>query len=253
MGYADTRFDDFFELVRKRRTVRKFRPDPVPDEYIEKIVEAARWAQSGANAQPWEFVIVRDRDTRARIVELQMGHRQRAWDFERTRVPELRHNVHPGAPSVLPNFKDAPVYIIVCGDPRTTQASVLITQFLNNEGGPQAHFLKNMANATQILHLAAAALGLGSQWVSVNTITEAYLKRLLTLPDELAIHTIVPVGWPAYEPPPSWRRDLKQIIHYEKYDRAKYRSGEDIYQFLLTLREKTKPAYRPIFDTSQPK
>ena len=137
---------DFFEVVRKRRSIRRFKSDPVPDEYIEKMIEAARWAQSGANAQPWEFIVVKE-------------HRRQAWDIEKTRVEELRHNGLREPPTKPPSYKDAPVFIVVCGDPRTVQASVLITHFLPNEGGPMAHFLKNMANATQILHLAAAALG----------------------------------------------------------------------------------------------
>ena len=52
--------DDFLELVRKRRSIRKFKPDPVPDELVEKILEAGRWAMSGSNAQPWEFIVVED-------------------------------------------------------------------------------------------------------------------------------------------------------------------------------------------------
>ena len=100
-----------------------------------------------------------------------------------------------------------------------------------------------MANATQILTLAAAALGLGSQWVSVNCTIEPRLKDLLDMPVELAIHTIVPVGYPAYTPAPAYRRELKEILHWEKYDRSKYRSGDDIFNFILNLRKRTIPAY----------
>ena len=235
--------DDFFKLVRKRRCIRRFKPDPVPDEYIEKVIEAARWAQSGANAQPWEFIVVKNKETKDKIVDCYVAHLKQAWDIEKTRIKELRHNELAWAPSGIPSFKEAPVFIVLCGDPRTVQATVLITHFLPNEGGPMAHFLKNMANATQILHLAVATLGLGSQWVSVNTTTEARLKVLLDVPEELTIPTIVPIGYPAYEPPPPYRRDLKEIIHFEKYDRSKYRSGDDIYNFLLTLRQKTRPSY----------
>lgn len=234
---------DFFEVVRKRRSVRRFKPDPVPDEYIEKMIEAARWAQSGANAQPWEFIIVKDRATKDKIVECFQVLRQRSWDIEKTRVDELRHNGVREAPTKPPSFGDAPVFIVVCGDPRTVQSSVLITHFLPNEGGPMAHFLKNMGNTTQILNLAAAALGLGAAWISVNVSIEGRLKALLNVPEEIAIHTIVPVGYPDYEPPAPYRRNLKEIIHYEKYDSAKYRSGDDIYNFLVLLRQKTRPAY----------
>ncbi len=237
----------FLELIRKRRSVRKFKPDPVPDEAIEEMIEAARWAMSGANAQPWEFIVVKDRETKDKIVQFYMDHRKQSWDIEKTRIKELRHNSVTEAPSGPPNFKDAPVFIVLCGDPRTTQASVLVTHFLLNEGGPMAHFLKNMANAAQMLHLAAAALGLGAQWVSVNYTMEARMKALLDIPDELTIHTIIPVGYPAYQPAPPYRRELKEIIHFEKYDRSKYRSGDDIYNFLLTLRRKTRPGYLPAY------
>ena len=62
--------DGFLELARKRRNIRRFKPDLIPDECIEKILEAARWAQSGANAQPWEFIVVKDKDTKDKIADL---------------------------------------------------------------------------------------------------------------------------------------------------------------------------------------
>ncbi len=133
--------------------------------------------------------------------------------------------------------------IMVCGDPRTVQATVLITHFLKNEGGPNAHFLKNIANATQFLNLASTACGLSSQWISINEVTEAPLKRLLDVPEEIAIHTMVPIGYPAYEPAIPYRRERKEIMHFEKYERSKFRTDEDIYEFLLALRQKTRPAY----------
>ena len=237
--------DEFLELVRNRRNIRRFRPDPVPDECIEKILEAARWAQSGANAQPWEFIVVKDEETRHKIADIYTEQQKQTWDIEKTRIRELRHRAHiDGPPASPPGFKDAPVFIIICADPRPVQATVLITHFLHNEGGPDAHFLKNMANTTQILTIAVSAFGLSSQWVSVNQVTETPLKALLGVPGEIAIHTIVPVGYPAYKPPPPYRRELKEIVHFEKYDRSKFRTGDDIYEFLLALRQKTEPAYK---------
>ncbi len=248
---TDMQGDEFLKLVRKRRNIRRFKPDPVPEECIEKILEAARWAQSGANAQPWEFIVVKDKKTRHKIADIYTEQQKQTWDIEKTRIRELRHRAHiDGPPASPPGFKDAPVLIIICADPRTVQATVLITHFLHNEGGPDAHFLKNMANATQILTIAASAFGLVSQWVSVNQVTEAPLKVLLDVPEEIAIHTIVPVGYPAYKPPPPYRRKLKEIMHFEKYDRSKFRTSEDIYEFLLALRRKTEPAY-VIKDKSQ--
>ncbi len=236
--------DEFLELARKRRSIRRFKPTPIPDEYVEKIIEAARWAMSGANAQPWEFIVVKDKAVKHKIVDLYAESQQRTWDIEKTRIKELRHLAFvDGPPTDSSGFEDAPVFIVVCGDPRTVQATVLITHFLPNEGGQAAHFLKNMANATMMLHLAAAALGLGSRWVSINCTMETPLKALLGVPEELTIPTVVPVGYPAYEPAPSYRRALKEIVHFERYDQSRFRTGEDIFQFLLELRRRTKPAY----------
>ncbi|MDP2720086.1 MAG: nitroreductase family protein, partial [Dehalococcoidia bacterium] len=63
-------FDEFLTLVRKRRSIRRFKKDPVPDELITKIIDVARWSMSGANAQPWEFVVVKNKRTIKKIAEL---------------------------------------------------------------------------------------------------------------------------------------------------------------------------------------
>jgi hypothetical protein len=80
-------------------------------------------------------------------------------------VEELRHPAYCGDRRGIPvgTFLEAPVFIVICADPRAVQATILEAQYLPAEGGPYAHVLKNMANATQILTLAIAACGLGSQ------------------------------------------------------------------------------------------
>ncbi len=234
--------DGFLELLRKRRSIRRFKPDPIPDEYVEKILEAGRRAMSGANGQPWEFIVVKDKETKNKIADAWFEPRREQYAIEQTRIEELRHP-HAIRPPVSPGFKDAPVLIVVIGDRRTYQATVLSANFIGGEGQVAGGYGKNVGNATQNLHLAAAALGLGSQWVSVNHVWEQSLKAILDVPAVLDIHTIVPIGYPAYEPAPSYRRELKEIVHFEKYDRNKYRSGEDIVKFLHDLRGKTRPAY----------
>ena len=101
-----------------------------------------------------------------------------------------------------PGWQKAPAIIAVCGDLRTYQATVLATHFFNGEGGPQGTYLKNVGNATQLLCLAAAALGLGTQWVSVNLGWERKIKEILQIPDDLIVHTLIPVGYPTYTPAP---------------------------------------------------
>ncbi len=238
--------DKFVELAKKRRSVRKFKSDPIPDGVVEKVLEAAHWAQSGANAQPWEFIVIRDRKTINKMADILTEFmKNTVWPIEKTRVREVRHRMLIDGPDEAPpGWRDAPVVIVCCGDPRTTQASVLVSQYLPHEGGTGAHSLKNMANATQILHLAVTSAGLGSQWVSISYGIERQLKELLGVPDQIIIHTIVPIGHPAYQTGPGVRRDLKEIVHYDKYDQSKARSAEDVYQYLLGLRQRTQPAYK---------
>ena len=235
--------DDFLGLVHTRRSVRKFAPDAVPPDMLEKILEAGRWAMSGANAQPWEFVVVQDGATRAKIVDSWLAPNQEAYVIEQTRVPEIRHH-QLREPLTTPHFKDAPVFIVMVGDRRTYQATVLGASFLVTEGAADAIYLKNMANATQMLHLAAAAAGLGSEWISVNRPWGQALKKILDIPEILEVQTLAAIGYPLYQPKPSYRRELADIVHYDKYDRSKYRTGEDIYKYLVSLRRNTEPPYK---------
>ncbi|MBI4334708.1 MAG: nitroreductase family protein [Chloroflexi bacterium] len=236
-------FDQFLRVVRKRRCIRQFKPDPIPDEFIEKILETARWAMSGANGQPWEFVVVREKVLREKLFQIFMDSRKRNRIIEQTRLKELRHPAFATAKEEV-GFRDAPVVIVVCGDPRTFQATVLASHFYGGEGGPMATFYKNMANATQLIHLAAGALGLGAQWVSVNNTWESRIKDLLGIPAVLGVHTVVPVGYPAYKASPAYRRRLAEMVHYDTYDKSKLRSDEQIQEFLENLRRRTSTAYK---------
>ena len=99
----------FFDIVKNRRSIRRSKPDPVPDEYITKIIDAARWAQSGANAQPWEFIVVKDKKLRETIIDKFMECRQEQWEIEKYRIPEARHpSMAEGLSPSSPGFKDAP-------------------------------------------------------------------------------------------------------------------------------------------------
>ncbi|MFC1872639.1 nitroreductase family protein [Chloroflexota bacterium] len=236
--------EDFLQLVKTRRSIRGFKPDPVPDEYINYMIDVARWSPSGANGQPWEFIVIKDQDTKNKMAELYELYRGEHYAIEQTRVEELRHHRTKSAAKGLPAFKDAPVLITACGDRRTFQASTLAGRYIGQTGGnTDDTYSKSMANAIYGLQLAAAALGLGAQWLSVNSIWEQLLKPLLGIPPMIHIHTIVPVGYPDYEPKPPYRRDIAEITHYEKYDMAKFRDGEQIIEFIKELRNKTKAVY----------
>lgn len=231
-------FDEFLKVIRSRRAIRSFKTDPVPDEYIDKILEAARWAMSGANGQPWEFVVVKDSEIRKKILDIYSEGRYRTHIVESTRNAEFRHPGASQAPEELPRFRNAPVIIIVCGDPRTMQASVQTNILLSGD----RVFHENLANTTQIIQLAASALGLGAGWVSISPPCDGKIMTVLGIPDIYRINTIVPIGYPA-KPAPPYRRKLDEIVHHDKYDMKKFRSDEQVVEFIRFLREKTRPAY----------
>ena len=116
-------YASFLELVEKRRSIRRFKPDPIPDEFIDKIIEAARWAPSGFNLQPWEFVVVRDQKLKDGIVQIfkeamansfKLEAARESWQSKGRAVSPLPQ------PSEPPNdYTKAPVFIILFGDTRT--------------------------------------------------------------------------------------------------------------------------------------
>lgn len=229
-------YEAFIELVRNRRSVRNVKPDPIPDESVTKILEAGRWAMSGGNGQPWEFIVVKDQDKKDLIASTWNEVRPDVIVPEMTRVEELRHPLATVHTYAIPPFAHAPVLILVCGDRRSYQATVLGGIFMCGESSMEACYLKNMGNAVMLMHLAAASLGLGSAWVSITRPHEALLRPILKVPPVIEIHSMIAIGYPAYESPGSYRRELEEIVHYEEYDQAKYRSAQDVIEWMKLSR-----------------
>jgi nitroreductase len=187
--------------------------------------------------------VVKDQETKKKIVDLYIQNTEEIYVIETTRVQDLKHQAFTKHVTAPPGFANAPVLVVVCADPRTYMATVSIARILDGEGGPKATYLKNVANATFLLHLAAAACGLRAQWTSVDELLEQKLKRVLEVPDQLEIHTIVPIGYPDYDPPAPYRRELNEIVHREKYEKSKFRTEEDIIEWIRYLRKRNIGAY----------
>jgi nitroreductase len=230
----DMDYENFLKLVKTRRTIRKFKTDPVPDEYVEKIIEAGRWAPSGGNSQPWDFIVIKDKEIKDRIVDIVNEHNEYSHKVELTREEDLRF---PTVSSLArePGYKNAPVFIIFCGDPRTKEAYPLLTMLTRGD----SHFASSLASAFLYMALAATTLGLGSQWVSAtgHPFVKCLLKELLGIPQKLEIYDMMAVGYPAYQPKPRLVREMTEMVHYGRYDKAKYRSDEEIRGFIVRLRK----------------
>jgi nitroreductase len=172
----------FFDVVLRQRACRDFAPDPVPDEDVARMLEAAVHAPSAENAQPWVFVVVRDVDRRRRIADLT----RRLWDggagdHSRPRLAAGLFAEVDGA--IRSGFGGAPVLVVVAGDGRdpTTRATLGASVF----------------PAVQNLLLAANALGYGSALTTLPTMAAAQLRDVVRLPEGLEPMAVVPVGVPA--------------------------------------------------------
>lgn len=149
---------DALEAIHTRRSIRKYADRPVPDELVQKILRAAMSAPSACNTQPWHFVVITDRKLLARVPK-----------------------VNPYAAMA----KGAPLAILVAGDVTLKQVP--------------GYWVVDCAAAVQNLLLAAHALGLGAVWTGVYPRQERMegFRRLLSLPENVAAHSLIVLGYPA--------------------------------------------------------
>ena len=214
------RYDELLALVKERRSVRHFRPDPIPDEYIEKLIDVARWAPSGFHSQPWEFVVIRDRVVKDKVAEA-AGSGPPA--------PAMRDDADPSQSKRKPGFADAPVFILLAGDWRAR------IQFPDRpeqvrESMEAEIFSSSLASAFLYLHLAATSLGLASQWFSsaARGQTGEAVREILGLPDYIRTYDMMAVGYPAESPIPKELREVREMIHYDACGPDDFRTPEKI-------------------------
>jgi len=218
--------DALRELAMRRRSIRGYDESrEVSEDSVRAILECARWAPSGGNGQPWEFIIVRDQTTRHKIADIYLKQ------LEPKREMDLA--VRGTAKMTGDGFRHAPVHLVILGDPRVKESYPIRTKLEKAD----SHFITGLANATLLIHLAAASLGLASQYVSDanSPYMETLLKALLNIPEPLRIYHLVPIGYAKgnFATPP--RRELEEIIHHEQYDMNKYRDDAAVERFINTL------------------
>lgn len=186
---------EFFDVVRSRRAVRAYKPDPVDKEDVLKILEAANWAPSGMNKQQWEFLVV----TGEKKAELGVSYKIIAEKYTRDWEEAAKQNFINYAAT----YGGAPVVIVVL-----TEASTV-------DGIRKMH-LQSASAAMENLVLAARALGLGTCWMTGPLQDEKNIRAVLNIPEECEIVCVTPLGYPAEEPEPPARLDpdLSQKVRW---------------------------------------
>jgi nitroreductase len=194
---------DLFSVIRTQRAHRGFTEEPVPDELVERVLEAATYAPSAENTQPWVFIVVRDADGRARIGELT----RRQWEGggRDHSLPRLSttmfEDVERGA---MGGIAGAPVVVVIGGDTSRCNEAVLEA---------------SIYPAVQNLLLAAHGLGLGAALTTLTT-SARELRTLLALPDRVRPLAVVPLGWPAKQLRPPLRAPVAEKTFRERYGQS---------------------------------
>ncbi|TET24576.1 MAG: nitroreductase [Candidatus Bathyarchaeum sp.] len=173
--------ENYFEIVEKRRAIRKYKPCDIPEEDLKKILEAARLAPSAENSQPWRFIIVKDQKTKELLAR----------------------------PSPQTFIADANAIVVVLADPSVSCCP------------RATWTTRDPMIATEHLVLAATALGYGTCWIanyesrSKEWINE--VKRTLKIPEHIQIIVLVAIGVPDEKPSPRPRRNLQETCFAELY------------------------------------
>lgn len=168
---------DVIAAILERRCIRSFKDDPVPRATVGRLIDAARWAPTAGNLQPWQFYVVYDDKKKREIA--QAAYNQRFVGY-------------------------APVVIIVCTQPEISAAKY-------GERGTNLYAIQDSAAAAQNIMLAACGYGLGTCWV--GAFNENMLIEALNLPPGVLPVVIIPVGYPDEENKAPARRPVEEIVH----------------------------------------
>ena len=179
--------NEVLKAIEERRSVRKFKSDPVDDNKIKDILSAGRWAPSFMNLQPWKFIVVKDKTVKKQIAEV-LKLPFLATDYPRATAYDFITEVY--------------AIVVVCVD---TQKD-------------RMHYVEDGAIASQNMALAAHSLGLGSYWIGVfnHGYIEDEIRKLLQVPPEFRIVSLLPIGVPD-EHPKRPRNSLEEIVYYDKF------------------------------------
>jgi len=178
---------DTMTSILGRRSIRKYKPDPVKDQDLAQLLEAIRWAPSWVNFQPWEVVVVRD--------------------------PEVKKKLQGTMPKGNPATEAivaAPVVIAMCGS--WNKSGMYKGKFTTDLGD---WMMFDLGIACQNLCLAAHALGLGT--VHVGYLNHKEVNEILGLPDDVTALELIPVGYPDKESKPPPRRQISEFVSHDKY------------------------------------
>jgi len=193
-------------LLVARRTVRFYKTDPVPDDLVRVLLEAAASAPTAHNAQPVRYVVIRSSEAMQRLAD-RMARRWRR-DLERSGTPEASIKVELRFSTR--RFSDAPVLILV----GYTMAEMDVYPDRARRAAEQIMAVQSAAAGIQNLLLAASAHGLGACWCCAPLFCAGVVRQALELAPDFVPQALLTIGYPAHTPPVPPRKPLDDIVAY---------------------------------------
>jgi len=195
---------EIFEAIYTLRAMRRLKPDPVPEELVWKVLEAATRAPSGGNLQPWGFVVVTDPAKKKKIGEWYLDGWNKSYGPARAAMlanPAAARTFR-SADHLANHIADVPVLIF---------ATVLTSMASASGAGP------NIYPAVQNLMLAARALGLGTTLTTLHRTHEAEVRELLGIPEGVETMAMIPLGWPKGKFGAGPRKPVEEVTHWDSW------------------------------------
>ena len=186
------------EAMFSQRAIRRFKPDPIPDEDLHAALEAATKAPNGSNLQPWRFIVIRDPELKEKFGKLY----HEAWWAKRRDQGIFPKDIPPGKGTIQSAMKladeigQAPVIVLVCA---TSQ-------------GPAS--MASVIPAAQNLLLAARGQGIGGVLTTLHPDVDVRVQQLLNMPAEAQVVYCVPLGYPRGRFGPTQRKPLSEVVAY---------------------------------------
>jgi nitroreductase len=195
------------QTIETMRSIRDFKPDPVEDDKVRTVLQAAVMAPSSGNTQPWEFVVIREKGKKRLVGNVISSRWHRVMDSYIATLPSEERRIYESATQLVDHTSDVPAVILACLD-------------LNRASRSEEARYASIYPAVQNLMLAAWSVGLGSCITTHGCSVprgEIEVKELLGIPKRIKIAALIYLGYPARPHRPPTRTGLERVVHYDAW------------------------------------
>ena len=195
-------------FLRSRRSIRRFKPEPIEDSVIERILTTATFAPSAHNRQPWRFCVIKDQAARARLADTMAADFQR--DLERDNLPADEMNARLA--KSRERINSSPLVVVLCMD----MSEMDVYPDARRADAERMMAIQSTANGGLQLLLAAHAEGLGAVWTCGPLFAQDVVRSALSLPAAWEPQAMFFIGYPESVPEASPRKDLQEVVRIIK-------------------------------------